>query len=517
MALVNITVPDLGEFSDVETIEVFVQVGDSIEIESPLISLETDKAVMDIPSTHAGTVKSVSVNVGDRVSEGSALLVLEVADNVSEPAAKSNQSTSTSQASSATTQVAQILSDTVVINKEPYTIEVPDIGDFSDVEVIEVLVQAGDTLAKEDNLITIETDKAVMDVPSPVAGKVTSVALKTGDKVSQGTAIAVVELSAVFGGETTTVAAMPTALPPTAPIPASSAPPVQQITPANIVPAAAPRALPPINETGFALAYASPSVRKLARELGVNLGQVKGSGIKGRITADNVKAFVKSILSGQVSLGAASALPKVPKVDFSKFGDIEIKPLSRIQKISSKFLHASWFNIPHVTQNDTADITDMDALRKALKPAALEQGARLTPLAFLIKAAVNVLKEFPAFNGSLAADGENMVFKNYYHIGFAADTPNGLVVPVIKNADQKNLFEIAKEMGDLSEKARAGKLGAKDMQGATFTISSLGSIGGSFLKSPYSVWRVLKWNRFGMVRSLFQEIFCLYLYLMIIG
>ncbi|NNC98298.1 MAG: dihydrolipoamide acetyltransferase, partial [Gammaproteobacteria bacterium] len=256
--------------------------------------------------------------------------------------------------------------------------------------------------------------------------------------------------------------------------------PIQQTTPAVITPAAAPRALPPIDESSFASAYAGPSVRKLARELGVNLGQVKGSGNKGRITADNVKAFVKSILSGQVSLGTASALPEVPKVDFSKFGEVEVKPLSRIQKLSSKYLHASWVNIPHVTQNDTADITDMDNLRKALKPAALEQGARLTPLAFLIKAAVNVLKEFPAFNGSLAADGENMVYKNYYHIGFAADTPKGLVVPVIKNADQKNLFEIAKEMGELSEKARAGKLGAKDMQGGTFTISSLGSIGGTF-------------------------------------
>jgi len=339
-----------------------------------------------------------------------------------------------------------------------------------------VLVNVGDSVNIEDGLVSLETDKAVMDVPSTHQGEVVKVLVNVGDKVSQGSEIAIVK--AVIGGTTSAVSETKSEL-------VSVAPTSQPAVPARSAPvssppvSSAPRSLPPIDEASFANAYAGPSVRKLSRELGVNLGQVKGTGKKGRITDGDVKSFVKSILSGQVTLGAASALPEVPKVDFAKFGEIEVKPLSRIQKLSSKYLHAAWVNIPHVTQNDTADITEMDALRKLLKPKALEQEARLTPLAFLIKAAVNVLKEFPAFNGSLAADGENMVFKNYYHIGFAADTPKGLVVPVIKNADQKNLFEIAKEMGDLSAKARAGKLAAKDMQGGTFTISSLGSIGGS--------------------------------------
>lgn len=472
MTIQTIKIPDIGDFQDVEIIEVFVSVGDVLELESPLISIETDKAVMDVPSTHAGVVKAVHVSLGDKVSEGS--LVLDV-----ETAISDNKSADEEMAETVVMptriNLQEESSATESVSSEPQIIKVavPDIGDFSDVEVIEVFVNVGDVIEVESPLISMETDKAVMDVPSTHAGTVKAVHISMGDKVSQGTVVIDLETT----GEPATVAQKTESSKPVIP---RSAPPIQQITPANIVPAAAPKALPPINESSFANAYAGPSVRKLARELGVNLGQVKGDGIKGRITADNVKAFVKSILSGQVSLGTASALPKLPKVDFAKFGEIEVKPLSRIQKISSKHLQAAWINIPHVTQNDTADITDMDNLRKSLKAPALEQGIKITPLAFLIKAAVNVLKQFPAFNGSLAADEENMVFKNYYHIGFAADTPNGLVVPVIKNADQKNLFEIAKEMGDLSEKARAGKLGAKDMQGGTFTISSLGSIGGTF-------------------------------------
>lgn len=462
----TISVPDIGDFSDVEIIEVFVTVGDTIELETPLISIETDKAVMDVPATEAGVVKAIHVSLGDKVSEGSVILDVESADS-------KVSSTATTVVTPPSINIQAETETTSVEVGVPQTIQVkvPDLGDFSDVETIEVFVSVGDELEVESPLISIETDKAVMDVPSTHAGTVKAVYVTVGDKVSKGTLVIDLE---------TTGAAPAAKVESSKPVIPQSAPPIHQTTPAVITPAAAPRALPPIDEGSFASAYAGPSVRKLARELGVNLGQVKGTGIKGRITADNVKAFVKSILSGQVSLGSGSALPKLPKVDFAKFGEIEIKPLSRIQKISSKHLQAAWINIPHVTQNDTADITDMDNLRKALKDAAIEQGARLTPLAFLIRAAVNVLKQFPAFNGSLAADEENMVFKNYYHIGFAADTPNGLVVPVIKNADQKNLFEIAKEMGELSEKARAGKLGAKDMQGGTFTISSLGSIGGSF-------------------------------------
>ena len=464
MSILKINVPDIGDFSDVEVIEVFVNVGDSVDIEAPLISIETDKAVMDVPSTHAGVVSAVHANLGDKVSEGSAVIELEVSDSA------------TATETAVVEEVAEVPATVAVEAKaEPKLIQVkvPDIGDFSDVEIIELFVSVGDELEAEAPLISLETDKAVMDVPAPEAGIVKAVHIAVGDTVSEG-ALVIDLLTTGVSAPTTEISAAPES--PKRVIEA----PVHQMTPATFVPAAAPKALPPISESGFAQAYASPSVRKLAREMGVNLGQVTGTGIKKRITADNVKAFVKSILSGQVSLGTASALPALPKVDFSKFGEIDIQPLSRIQKISSKFLQAAWINIPHVTQNDTADITDMDNLRKSLKAAAIEQGARLTPLAFMIKACVNVLKQFPAFNGSLHADGESMVFKKYFHIGFAADTPNGLVVPVIKNADQKNLFEIAKEMGDLSEKARAGKLGAKDMQGGTFTISSLGSIGGTF-------------------------------------
>lgn len=471
MKLQTIKVPDIGDFSDVEVIEVFVSAGDVIELEAPLISIETDKAVMDVPSNFAGTVKAVHVNLGDKVSEGSVVLDVEVADAASD----SSVEVDNAQAEAATV-VAQETAAVAAASSEPKLIQikVPDIGDFSDVETIEVFVKLGDVIDVEAPLISIETDKAVMDVPSSHAGTVKAVHVNLGDKVSEGTLVIDLETSASL---------VPEKVESSIPHIPQAAPPIHQTTPTVITPAAAPRALPPIDEGSFASAYAGPSVRKLARELGVNLGQVKGDGVKGRITAGNVKAFVKSILSGQVSFGpasAGSALPKLPKVDFSKFGEIDVKPLSRIQKISSKHLQAAWINIPHVTQNDTADITDMDNLRKALKTAAIEQGARLTPLAFLIKACVNVLKQFPAFNSSLLSDEDKIVYKNYFHIGFAADTPNGLVVPVIKNADQKNLFEIAKEMGELSEKARAGKLGAKDMQGGTFTISSLGSIGGTF-------------------------------------
>lgn len=484
----SVHVPDIGDFADVDIIEVLVAVGDEVAVEDNLITLETDKAVMDVPSPVAGKIVSIDVSDGDKVSEGSLIATVELAEElISENealiAAVTETETSTSEEhNNAAKEQSTEEPSTQEASVEEITIAVPDIGDFSDVDVIEVLVSVGDTVAIEDGIISLETDKAVMDVPSTHQGEVLKLLVREGDKVSAGSEVAIVK--AVIGAETQ-AASTESGLNPDMSKPISSPTPAKSSS-AKSVPTApapissAPRSLPPINESSFSKAYAGPSVRKLARELGVNLGQVKGTGKKARITDADVKGFVKSILSGQVQIGTASALPEVPKVDFSKFGEVEVKPLSRIQKLSSKYLHASWVNIPHVTQNDTADITEMDALRKLLKPQALEQGARLTPLAFLIKAAVNVLKQFPAFNGSLAPDGENMVFKNYYHIGFAADTPKGLVVPVIKNADQKNLFEIAKEMGELSEKARAGKLGAKDMQGGTFTISSLGSIGGTF-------------------------------------
>jgi pyruvate dehydrogenase E2 component (dihydrolipoamide acetyltransferase) len=386
-------------------------------------------------------------------------------------------------------------------------VKVPDIGGFKDVNVIEVLVKDGQQVEKETPLVTIETEKAAMDVPSPAAGKIAQVKLKTGDKVSEGSLILTLE-----GAE---VAAAPAKPPPTAPkeagkesakepaaeeaaakdaaakpaapkeAPADDAPkPAAKANgdaaPTNTPPrAAAPAAL--IDEKAFSQAHASPSIRKFARELGADLGHVRGTGVKGRITQDDVKAYVKSLLSGALSGTApVSPLPRVPVVDFAHFGAVEVKPLSRIQKISGTRLQASWLNLPHVTQHEDADITELEEARTALKGQAAEKGVKLTPLAFIVKACILALQEFPRFNASLDASGENLVFKKYFNIGFAADTPNGLVVPVIANADRLDIFTIARELAGMAEKARDGKLKAAEMQGGSFTISSLGGIGGTY-------------------------------------
>jgi pyruvate dehydrogenase E2 component (dihydrolipoamide acetyltransferase) len=408
----------------------------------------------------------------------------------------------------------------------PTEVLVPDIGGFKDVSVIDVLVKDGQQIEKETPLITIETEKAAMDVPAPMAGRITQVKLKQGDKVSEGSLILLVEPAAaadantaqVAPGAATPDAAAPSAAAPTesaegrnppAPTPARNAPtPAPAPAPAQNAPQSKPAAAPAapttaeaessppatavappsaaradaaIDETAFSKAYASPSVRKFARELGADLGRIKGTGTKGRITQDDVKAHVKRLLTAPPIPAAAPAspLPKVPVVDFALFGAIEVKPLSRIQKISGSRLQASWINLPHVTQHEDADITDLEATRIALKGKASEEGVRLTPLVFIIRACLIALQEFPRFNSSLDAGGENLIFKKYYNIGFAADTPNGLVVPVIANADRLNLFEIARVLATMSEKARAGKLKNTEMQGGTFTVSSLGGIGGT--------------------------------------
>jgi pyruvate dehydrogenase E2 component (dihydrolipoamide acetyltransferase) len=363
----------------------------------------------------------------------------------------------------------------------PIEVLVPDIGGFKDVSVIDVLVKDGQQIDKETPLVTIETEKAAMDVPAPSAGRIATVKLKTGDKVSEGSLILTLEPADGAAQPKAPAAAAAASAPAAAPPPPAAAPTPAPAPAAASAPApkaetpAAPAA--PIDEAKFSKAYASPSVRKFARELGADLGKVTGTGPKARITHEDVKASVKQILTARSSAG--SGLPKLPEVDFSKFGAVEVKPLSRIQKISSARLHASWVNLPHVTQHDDADITDLEAARTALKAKAATEGVKLTPLAFIIRACIAALKEFPRFNSSLDASGENLVLKKYFHIGFAADTPNGLVVPVIHNADSLNLYGIARALADLSEKARAGKLKATEMQGGTFTISSLGGIGGT--------------------------------------
>ena len=397
----------------------------------------------------------------------------------------------------------------------PIEVSVPDIGGFKDVSVIEVHVKDGQQIEKEAALITLESDKAAMDVPAPDAGRVTAVKIKPGDKVSQGSVILLLDPA---GAETAAAPQADSAAPPAGNKPkppeegkAAAAPPAAPATPAAAAPAAAERApvprpakdaapasmpgsgaraapdappaaraTPPIEEAGFSKAYASPSVRKLARELGADLGRVTGTGPKERITHEDVKAYVKRILTAPAPAAAAiSGLPKVAQVDFSLFGAVDVKPLSRIQKISGARLQASWINLPHVTQYDDADITDLEAVRAALKDKAAHEGVKLTPLVFIIKACIAALQKFPRFNASLDPTGENLVFKKYFHIGFAADTPNGLMVPVIRDADRSDIYQLARTLGELSEKARAGKLKAVEMQGGSFTISSLGGIGGT--------------------------------------
>jgi len=363
---------------------------------------------------------------------------------------------------------------------------VPDIGGFADVSVIDVLVQDGQRIDKETPLITIETEKAAMDVPAPTAGLVKQVKLKRGDKVSEGSLILLLETAALDTAAPEAVApeaAAPEAVAPEAraaspPTPAAPAKPAPAATTAPLAPASPTGAPLPVDEAKFSQAHASPSVRKFARELGADLGSIQGTGPKGRITIEDVKAHVKRLLTTPVA--PVSALPKVPEVDFAKFGAIELEPVSRIQKISRARLHASWVNLPHVTQHEDADITALEADRTAQKAQAAQENIRLTPLAYIVKAAARALKDFPRFNASLDASGENLVLKKYVHIGFAADTPNGLVVPVIRDADKLSLFEVARALAVLSEKARAGKLTAAEMQGGSFTISSLGGIGGTY-------------------------------------
>jgi pyruvate dehydrogenase E2 component (dihydrolipoamide acetyltransferase) len=457
----EVRVPDLGDFDAVEIVEVLVAVGDHVSVEDSLITLETDKAAMEVPSTVAGVIAELPVATGMCVSQGDLIVVVAVTDSVS-----------ATEEGAAENEVPDVPAEPVPVTASsgPVQVLVPDLGDFPQAEIIEVQARVGDDIAIEDSIITLETDKAAMDVPSTVAGKIVSVAVEVGQSVGQGTLILEVMADQAVAVPAPAVAQSQAAAP---------AKPAARPTPAPVAAAKTPTALPPINEATFGAAHASPSVRKFARELGVNLAQVTGTGRKTRVLKDDIKAFVKAVMSGQAASGAGSGLPSLPEVDFAKFGEIEVKPLSRIQKISGPRLHASWVNIPHVTQNDEADISELETRRQRLKGAAREQGVSLTPLAFIIKAAAITIGEFPLFNTSMSADGKSLVHKKYMHMGFAADTPNGLLVPVIRDVDQKDVMSIAAELGELSAKGREGKLTAQQMQGGTFTVSSLGGIGGT--------------------------------------
>ncbi|MFC4274333.1 dihydrolipoyllysine-residue acetyltransferase [Achromobacter aloeverae] len=485
---VEIKVPDIGDFKEVEVIEVLVAPGDTIKAEQSLITVESDKASMEIPSSQGGVVKSVKVKVGDKVAMGSVVLELEAGD----AAATSNAATAAeapkaqaAAAPAAPKAEAPAPAAAPAQGGGEAEVTVPDIGDFKEVEVIEVMVAVGDTIKAEQSLVTVESDKASMEIPASQGGVVKSIKVKVGDKVSKGSVLLVVE-----GG-----GAAPAAAPKAdsaAAAKAEAAPAQASASKAEAAPAqaaqAASRPAAALEASALKpgqLPHASPSVRKFARELGVDLARVKGSGPKDRITQDDVRNFVKQALAGGVSAaagapaaagGGLSVLPW-PQVDFAKFGPVEAKPLSRIKKISGANLHRNWVMIPHVTNNDEADITDLEALRVTLNKENEKAGIKVTMLAFLIKGVVAALKKFPEFNASL--DGDNLVLKQYYHIGFAADTPNGLVVPVIRDADKKGVFDIAKETSELAKKARDGKLSPAEMQGGCFSISSLGGIGGT--------------------------------------
>jgi len=485
MASIEVKVPDIGDFDEVSVIELLVKPGDTVKAEQSLVTVESDKASMEIPSSAAGVVKALKVQLGDKVKEGSVLVVLESEGASSSPPASASEARMSDAApkSVASAPVPPPQSSPAGGASQAIEIRVPDIGDFKDVAVIEVLVKPGDTVAVEQSLITVESDKASMEIPSSTAGVVTELKVRIGDKVNAGDLIAVLQ----GGAGAVAPAASPTqASAPSAAAPASTpAPPAAERTPPTA-------ALPP-HEPGSPtgpLPHASPSVRKFARELGVPLEEVKGTGPKGRISQEDVQAFTKAVMKGDASTKAASAktpaaadglalgLLPWPRVDFAKFGPVERKEMGRIKKISGANLHRNWVMIPHVTNHDDADITDLEAFRVQLNKENEKSGVKVTMLAFLIKACVAALKKFPEFNSSL--DGEQLVLKQYYHVGFAADTPNGLVVPVIKDADRKGILAISQEMGELAKKARDGKLAPADMSGAGFTISSLGGIGGRY-------------------------------------
>ena len=482
MALVNVKVPDIGDFKDVAVIELMVAVGDTIAVDQSLVTVESDKASMEIPSSHAGVVKEIKVAIGDQVNEGTLLVVLEAAGAAAAPAAGAAVA---APAPAAAAPVAAAPAPAVAAATGLIEVLVPDIGDFAEVAVIEVMVKPGDVIKVEQSLITVESDKASMEIPSSHAGVVKEVKVQLGDKVAMGSLVVVLE--GVVGG-----AAAPAAPATAAPAPAAAAPTPVAAAAAPAAAAAVPAHEPTAAKAG--LPHASPTIRRLARELGVPLTEVAGSGPKGRILQADVQGFVKSVMAGAVqtaaqkakapapaAAGSGEAFPGLlpwPKVDFAKFGPIERKDLSRIQKISGANLHRNWVVIPHVTNHDDADITELEAFRVATNKEHEKSGIKVTMLAFMIKAAVAALKKFPQFNASL--DGDQLVLKNYFHIGFAADTPNGLVVPVIKDADKKGIFQISTEMGELAKKARDGKLGPADMSGGCFSISSLGGIGGRY-------------------------------------
>ncbi|MFT6157121.1 MAG: pyruvate dehydrogenase E2 component (dihydrolipoamide acetyltransferase) [Neolewinella sp.] len=501
--LIDIIVPDVGG-EEVEVIELCVAVGETVDAEASIVTVESDKASMDIPCTEPGTIKSLKVKVGDKIKQGDVLGQMESGAAATEPEASApaespaeapKANAPESDAAKIETPNSDAPAKSAPASSGVKTIEVtvPDIGDATEVDIIELLVAVGDTVEPEDGLITLETDKATMDVPAPEAGKVVSLAVKVGDKVSKGSLVLTLEVAGELSVESdssvadTSAAESAIATPPSSTDSAPSAPasaPTPKAPPVPHHPSAG-------DKVSKGKVHASPSVRRLAREFGVDLTQVQGSGRKNRVQKDDVQSFVKYELSrpkmnpgssaGSGNTGGGLQVLAQPKVDFAKFGEIEEVPLTRIQKLSGPNLHRNWVTIPHVTQFDEADITDLESFRKEQNAIAEKRklGVKITPLVFMMKAVADALKEYPAFNSSLSESGESLIMKKYYHIGIAVDTPGGLMVPVVRDVDKKGIMEISRELMEISAKARDGKLKSADMQGSCFTISSLGGIGGT--------------------------------------
>jgi pyruvate dehydrogenase E2 component (dihydrolipoamide acetyltransferase) len=517
--LIDIIVPDVGE-DEVEVIEILVAEGDSVDVEASIVTVESDKASMDIPCTEAGTIKSLKVKVGDKIKQGDVLGQMESGaaeskddenksektesddskkeDAKSDDSKKENPKSEDSKSASSKSEESKSAKSKSSGGK---TIEVtvPDIGDASDVEIIEILVAEGDTVAAEDGLITLETDKATMDVPAPEGGKITSLKVKVGDKVSKGSLVLMLEVEGdeADSSEDETDSSSEDSSDAASESDNSSSESSSKSSDTSSAPAQTQKA-PPVphhpsagGKVSTGKVHASPSVRRLAREFGVDLTQVEGSGRKNRVQKEDVQSFVKYELSrpkmnpgssaGSGNTGGGLQVLAQPKVDFAKFGEVEEVPLTRIQKLSGPNLHRNWVTIPHVTQFDEADITELEEFRKEQNAIAEKRklGVKITPLVFMMKAVADAMKEYPAFNSSLSESGEALVMKKYFHIGIAVDTPGGLVVPVVRDVDKKGIMEISKELMEISVKARDGKLKSADMQGSCFTISSLGGIGGT--------------------------------------
>lgn len=465
----QVHVPDIGSSGKAQIIEIQVKVGDSVEADQSLITLESDKASMEIPSPAAGVVKAISVKLNDEVGTGDLILDLEVAGAAAPAAAAPAQAA----APAAAAAPAPAAAPAAPVADSVQDIHVPDIGSAGKAKIIEVLVKAGDTVEADQSLITLESDKASMEIPSPAAGVVESVSIKLDDEVGTGDLI----LKLKVKGAAPAAAPAPAAAAPSAPAPAAAAP--AAAAPAAAAPAAAPA------KPG-AKVHAGPAVRQLAREFGVELSAVGASGPHGRILKEDVQVYVKAMMQKAKEAPAAAGgatggagIPPIPVVDFSRFGEIEEVPMTRLMQVGAANLHRSWLNVPHVTQFDSADITELEAFRVAQKAVAEKAGVKLTILPLLLKTCAHLLKELPDFNSSLAPSGKAIIRKKYVNIGFAVDTPDGLLVPVIKNVDQKSLLQLAAEAASLAEKARTKKLSSDEMQGACFTISSLGHIGGT--------------------------------------